>query len=379
MPPRRGHWAMRAGRWQMGGRGRRPPWWPEGEAWPPPPEAWERVRHRFMRRVARFVVVALLALALVLAGMAWIVGQLMGTGWAGGLALVLAVAAFLILARWAVRTVRATTVPLGEIMAGVARMGAGEVGVQVPERGPRDVQALASAFNAMSERLAATEAQRRRLFADVSHELRTPLTVLQGNLEAMLDGVYPADREHLELVRDEAQQLERLIDDLRTLSLAEAGALALNREPVDLAELAREVAAAFATQAATAAVGLSVEADAPVELELDPHRVRQVITNLVANAMRHTPPGGRVTISVERRTDQVRLEVRDTGSGMAPEETAQAFDRFWRSGERAGAGLGLAIVRDLVRAHGGEVWIESEPEAGTIVTCELPAQSVGIG
>lgn len=332
-----------------------------------------------MRRVARFVVVALLALALVLAGMAWIVGQLMGTGWAGGLALVLAVAAFLILARWAVRTVRATTVPLGEIMAGVARMGAGEVGVQVPERGPRDVQALASAFNAMSERLAATEAQRRRLFADVSHELRTPLTVLQGNLEAMLDGVYPADREHLELVRDEAQQLERLIDDLRTLSLAEAGALALNREPVDLAELAREVAAAFATQAATAAVGLSVEADAPVELELDPHRVRQVITNLVANAMRHTPPGGRVTISVERRTDQVRLEVRDTGSGMAPEETAQAFDRFWRSGERAGAGLGLAIVRDLVRAHGGEVWIESEPEAGTIVTCELPAQSVGIG
>lgn len=379
MPPRRGHWAMREGRWQMGGRGRRPPWWPEGEAWPPPPEAWEQVRHRFMRRVARFVVLALVAMAVALGVVAWIVGQLMGTGWAGGLAVVLAVAAFLVFGQWAVRSVRATTVPLGDIMAAVARMGAGEVGVQVPERGPRDVQALAAAFNAMSARLAATEEQRRRLFADVSHELRTPLTVLQGNIEAMLDGVYPADREHLELVRDEAQQLERLIDDLRTLSLAEAGALPLNREAIDVAELAREVAAAFEPQASTAGVALSVEADATVELDLDPHRIRQVVSNLVANAVRHTPPGGRVTVSVGRQHDGVQISVRDTGTGMAPEEAAQAFDRFWRSGERAGAGLGLAIVRDLVAAHGGEVRLESEPGKGTTVTCQLPAQAPGIG
>ncbi len=373
MPSRRGHWAMREGRWQMGGRGRRPPWWPEGEPWPPPPEAWDQVRRRFMRRVARFVVLALIALALALGVMAWVVGQLMGTGWAGGLAVVLAVAAFLVFARWAVRSVRATTVPLGDIMTAVGRMGAGEVGVQVPERGPRDVQQLASAFNAMSGRLAATEEQRRRLLADVSHELRTPLTVLQGNVEAMLDGVYAADREHLELVRDEAQQLERLIDDLRTLSLAEAGALALNREPVDLAELAREVAAAFEPQASAAGVELSVDADAAVELDLDPHRIRQVITNLLANAVRHTPAGGRVTIAVARRAARITLEVRDTGRGMAAEDVAQAFDRFWRSGERAGAGLGLAIVRDLVTAHGGEVRIESEPGAGTHVICTLPA------
>jgi two-component system sensor histidine kinase BaeS len=371
--PGRGSWRMRHGPWQMGGRGMRPPWWPESEAWPPPPEAWNQMRRRFMRRVALFVAVMLAVLAVVLGAIAWALGQAMRTGWLGGVAVVAAVAVFLLLARWAVRSVRATTVPLGDIIVAASRMEAGELGIQVPVRGPRDVQTLANVFNAMSSRLARTEEQRRVLLAEVSHELRTPLTVLQGNVEAMLDGVYPPDREHLERVRDEAQQLERLIEDLRTLSLADAGALALNREPVDLAELAREVAAGFEAQASGLEVRLSVDAETAVELDLDPQRIRQVIGNLVANALRHTPAGGSVTVTAARRGEQVVLEVRDTGTGMAPEDAASAFDRFWRAGEGAGAGLGLAIVRDLIAAHGGEVRLESRQGSGTRITCLLPA------
>jgi two-component system sensor histidine kinase BaeS len=373
MPRPRGHWRAREGNWEMGGRGFRPPWWPDGEPWPPHPEAWRQVRRRFLRRVAGFAVVALTILALLLGAFAWFLGQALGTGWSGGLAVIVLVLAFLLVASWVLRGVRATSLPLGDLIGAAARMEAGELGGQVEVRGPRDVQALAATFNAMSARLAATEEQRRRLLADVSHELRTPLTVLQGNVEAMLDGVYPADREHLERVRDEARQLERLIDDLRTLSLADAGALALNREEADLRELAREVAAGFEAQASEQEVSLAVQADSPVELELDPQRIRQVITNLVANALRHTPSGGRVTILVAKDHAQARLEVRDTGAGMSAQDAARAFDRFWRQGEGAGAGLGLAIVRDLIAAHGGEVSMEAGPGAGTRVTCTLPA------
>jgi two-component system sensor histidine kinase BaeS len=309
------------------------------------------------------LVIVLLAVSAV-----WLVSSLLGSSWAAVLAAILAV---LLLAAVA-RGVRVATAPLGELIEASGRVEAGELGGQVPERGPREIRALARSFNAMSARLAATEEQRRRLLADVSHELRTPLTVLQGNVEAMLDGLYPADREHLERVRDEAQQLERLIDDLRTLSLADAGALTLNREEADLAELAREAVAGFEAQASAAQVALVAEADVPVELELDPHRVRQVITNLVANALRHTPAGGRVTVAVERRGEQAMLEVRDTGAGMPPEDVARAFDRFWRQGEGASAGLGLAIVQDLVAAHGGEATLTSQLGQGTTVTCRLP-------
>jgi signal transduction histidine kinase len=264
--------------------------------------------------------------------------------------------------------------PLGDLIEASGRVEAGQFGVQVAERGPREIRAMARAFNGMSARLAATDEQRRRLLADVSHELRTPLTVIQGNVEAMLDGVYPADRDHLERILAEARQLERLIDDLRTLSQAETGSLTLQREPTDVALLAREVVAGFEPQAAAAGVALVVEAaeDAP-EVAVDPRRLRQVVTNLVSNALRHTAAGGRVVVSVGSAAEGVVLEVADDGGGMDEATAARAFERFSRAADSPGAGLGLPIVRDLVEAHGGTVSLSSVLGKGTRVRCVLPA------
>jgi signal transduction histidine kinase len=270
------------------------------------------------------------------------------------------------------RGVGRAAAPLGDLIEASGRVEAGEYGVQVGERGPREIRALVRAFNAMSARLAEDTEDRRRLLADVSHELRTPLTVIQGNVEGMLDGLYPPDGAHLERVLAEARHLERLVEDLRTLSLADAGALPLHRESTDLAALASDVVAGFQPQAAVDGVSLTLEADEATLLDVDPRRVRQVVANLVSNALRHTPAGGLVTVAVQPGADAVELTVSDTGSGMDAESVDRAFDRFWRSGDAAGAGLGLGIVRDLVRAHGGEVSLESTPGAGTVVRCRFP-------
>ena len=270
------------------------------------------------------------------------------------------------------RGLRGATVPLGDLIDASARVEAGEVGAQVDVRGPREIRALSRAFNAMSSRLAADTDQRRRFLADVSHELRTPLTIIQGSVEGMLDGLYPADRPQLERLLAETHQLERLIDDLRTLSLTDAGALELHRDPVDLGPLAADVVAGFQPQASAEGVTLSVELHEAPTLSLDARRVRQVIGNLLSNALRHTESGGRITVGVRPVDDAVELEVADTGAGMDPESAEHAFDRFWRSGETAGAGLGLAIVRDLVGAHGGDASLESAPGAGTTVRCRFP-------
>ncbi len=280
---------------------------------------------------------------------------------------------FALLARRVVRYIRHAAAPMGELIEASARVEAGQLGTQVSEQGPRETRTLARAFNAMSRRLSETENARRQLLADVSHELRTPLTVIQGNVEGMLDGLYPADRTHLERLLAETNQLERLIEDLRTLSLAEAGAMALALQPTDLGALAVDVVAGFESQADGAEIRLLVDAPTNLpELELDPLRVRQVIGNLVSNALRHTPRGGRVAVSVTNAEGGQLLTVLDTGTGMEPADVSRAFDRFWRSADSPGAGLGLAIVRDLVAAHGGEVEIRSVPGGGTTVLCHFP-------
>jgi signal transduction histidine kinase len=280
---------------------------------------------------------------------------------------------FAVFVRVIFRVFRSTAAPVGELIEASGRLEAGELDVRVPERGMREVRALARAFNAMSARISTTERERRRLLAEVSHELRTPLTVIQGNIEAMIDGLYPADREHLERIQSETRQLERLIEDLRTLSLAETGQLPLQLEATDVDALAREVAAAFEPDAMTAGVELRIEVpdDLP-DLEVDGRRVRQVISNLVANALRHTPTGGRVTVSATAADGGIRLVVEDTGVGMSADAVEHAFERFWREGESAGAGLGLAIVRDLVNAHGGTVELSSVLGRGTKASVHLP-------
>ncbi|HEX2883628.1 MAG TPA: HAMP domain-containing sensor histidine kinase [Candidatus Limnocylindria bacterium] len=338
------------------------------------------MRRRFVRRAAGFALLLLLLLVFAFLGVAWLLGTLIGQQ---VLTAVLPILGFVIGLLLLVRILLGMwrqALPLSDLIEASERVEAGQIGTQVRVRGPREVRSLARAFNAMSARLAADTADRRRLLADVSHELRTPLSVIQGNVEGMIDGLYPADRAHLERVLAETRQMERLIEDLRTLSLADAGALALHREPVDLRALAGEVVAGFEPQARDAGVELNLDqADADAgTLLLDPRRMRQVIGNLVSNALRHTPSGGRVSVRVAYDgSGSVLLEVTDTGEGMDAETAARAFDRFWRAGDAPGAGLGLAIVRDLVEAHGGEVALESEPGAGTVVRCRLPVEGHG--
>jgi signal transduction histidine kinase len=327
-----------------------------------------------MRRAGCFVVFVVVALFLVLAGLVSWLAPAIGSGIYGIVGSLVLIVVFAAVVRTVIHAIRGTARPVGDLIEAAGRVEAGELDVKVPERGVREVRALASAFNAMSARLSATERERRRLLAEVSHELRTPLTIIQGNVEAMLDGVYPADREHLERIQSETKQLEQLIEDLRTLSLAETGQLRLQREPTDVDALARDVAASFEAEALTAGVALTIEVpdDLP-ELEVDERRVRQVISNLVANALRHTPRGGRVTVSAETAGRGIKLTVADTGVGMSADAVEHAFERFWHAGEFGGAGLGLAIVKDLVEAHGGVVEIQSEPGQGTVVTCLFPA------
>ncbi len=333
------------------------------------------MRRHFMLRVAGFVGCGLLLLVVVVTLLGWLLGALLNQHPFAAIFPAVAILLVAVVVARLLRGVGRAAGPLGDLIEASARVEAGQVGTQVNERGPREIRALARAFNAMSSRLAEDVAQRRRLLADVSHELRTPLTVIQGTIEGMLDGLYPADRGQLERLLAETHQLERLVEDLRTLALADAGALPIRRESTDLGALAAEVVAGFEPAAAAASVRLEVLAGEGPLAELDPLRVRQVITNLVSNALRHTPTGGSVTVRVSHGPDALTLEISDTGTGMDAEAAARAFDRFWRSGDSAGAGLGLAIVRDLVGAHGGDVKLDSEPGRGTTVRCRFPMKA----
>ena len=275
-----------------------------------------------------------------------------------------------------VRVVRRTAGPVGEVMEGADRVAAGDYSTRVPERGPADLRRLARSFNAMAERLEAAEGQRRNLLADVTHELRTPLSVIQGDVEGMLDGVYPPDREHLEPVVEEARVMSRLLDDLRTLSTAEAGALKLNRQRTAPKELAEDAVAAFRTRAATGGVRLEERVSPGLpHLDIDPTRIGEVLANLVHNALRHTPAGGTVVVSADPASDGgVAFVVEDTGTGIPADALPHVFDRFVRGPDSGGAGLGLAIARSLVEAHGGTITADIGPEGGTVMRFVLPAR-----
>lgn len=265
------------------------------------------------------------------------------------------------------KLLRRLTTPVGELMEAVGRVEAGDYSTRVAEHGPREVRALVRAFNAMTERLELNETQRRNLLAEVTHELRTPLTVIQGNLEGLLDGVYPRDDAHLGLILEDTRVLARLIDDLRTLSLAESGALHLYCEPTDLAVLTGETAASFRARAEAAGVELAVNVpdDLPL-LDIDPVRIREVLANLIANALVYTPAGGKVEVAAEFNPDErgVTVSVTDTGTGISREALPHIFDRFYKSGNSDGTGLGLAIAKNLVTAHGGEISAQSDGLAG---------------
>ena len=276
---------------------------------------------------------------------------------------------------------RRYAVPVGEMMAAVDAVAAGDLSVRVRENVRGDLGRLTRRFNHMIAELQRAEQQRRNMTADIAHELRTPLHIIQGTLEGMLDGVYPPDAENIGATLEETRLLARLVSDLQTLSLAEAGQLPLHPVWLKAGDLLADVVTSFATQAEEQGVSISLDiaADpAALALHADPDRLDQVLSNLVTNALRHTPRGGTITLGAEPLEGGVRLTVRDTGSGIPPEDLPYIFDRFWR-GDRsrtraggAGSGLGLAIARQLVRAHGGQIQAESPPGGGTTFTIELP-------
>src|SRR5262249_15067675 len=222
---------------------------------------------------------------------------------------------------------------------------------------------LARTFNHMAAELQRIDEQRRNLTADVAHELRTPLHVIQGNLEGILDGVYEATPEHIQMLLEETQLLSRLVEDLRTLSQAESGHLPLHKERVPVGELLTDLATSFSGQAEAAEIALRVDRDHldGTVIDADVMRMNQVLANLIVNALRYTPKGGSITLRGEAAPDHVRLSVCDTGQGIPAEDLPHVFDRFWRGDparmhkDGAGGGLGLAIVKQLVELHGGQV------------------------
>ena len=264
--------------------------------------------------------------------------------------------------------------PLTEIADATERLADGEPSVRVAPRGPGPVRRLAGSFNTMAERLDRTRDDRRSMLADVTHELRTPLTVVQGGLEAMVDGVHPMDEDHIAPLLAETAVMTRLLDDLRTLSLADAGALTLHREPADVAALAREVVAANASLAAAKRVTLEAIGDRPPgdrrRPGADPRGDREPRLERVAP---HAV-GGRVEVEVRGDDDAAIVTVRDTGEGIPSAELPRVFDRYQRRSDTGGTGLGLAIVRDLVAAHGGNVTAQSEgmPGRGSTFRVSIP-------
>jgi signal transduction histidine kinase len=361
---------------------RRPPWWPEDEPFPPRGGwGWGGPPRRFPRRLGLlFALFVLLMFAL-----SGLVFRLLagGGGWGWGpdrrggppfLPFPLLVAGVLLVAFLVGRAVRRLAAPIGDVMDAADRVAGGDYGARVQARGPDEVRRLARSFNQMVERLEAHEAQRRGLLADVAHELRTPLSVIRGNVEGMLDGLYPADEAHLAPVLEETAVMARLLDDLQTLSTAEAGVLRLHRERVDPAALVQDAVTAFKARADAAGVTLESRAadGVPPDLDVDPVRIGEVLANLLANAVRHTPRGGSVSAVVEPAAAGVAFTVADTGSGIDPADLPHVFDRFVKSADSGGVGLGLAIARSLVQAHGGTITADSQPGRGTTMRFTLP-------
>jgi two-component system OmpR family sensor kinase len=278
---------------------------------------------------------------------------------------------------------RTLTAPLSRLAEAARAIGTRNLSQRVEVTGSDEMIEVAQAFNDMASTLEQTEQLRRNLIADVAHELRTPLTVLQGNLRAMLDDVYSLDKSEVARLYDQTRLLSRLVNDLHELAQAEARQLPLDLQNTDLTQLVSKATETFRPGADEKGVTLHTElpVDLP-QLRLDPARITQVIQNLLANALRHTPAGGTITIRAEPEPEAVRLAIADTGDGIPATHLPHIFDRFYRtdparSRDRGGAGLGLAIARAIIEAHGGQISATSDglPGHGSTFTIRLPYRS----
>lgn len=274
---------------------------------------------------------------------------------------------------------RGITAPLRRLTNATEAVSEGDLAVQVPiSRGPSDeIDQLSRAFNQMTADLDRADRLRRDMTADIAHELRTPLTVIQGNLEAILDGIYPADAEHLEPILSKAHLLRHLVEDLRTLALADADELALHPSKMDIGHLVQRTVQGF--EASAKDKGVELHSDIPQGLHpvtADASRMEQVLGILLDNAVRHTPSGGSISVALRQMNDETQLSVRDTGEGIPTAALPHIFERFYHlqpdAGQDGRSGLGLAIAQAIVSAHGGQIWADSETGHGTTVTLVLP-------
>jgi signal transduction histidine kinase len=247
-------------------------------------------------------------------------------------------------------------------------------------RGPDDLRALSDSFNHMADTLDRNDRERREMLADIAHELRTPLTVIRGRLEGILDGVYHADDAHIAQVLEETYLLERLVDDLRLLTLAESRQLHFDLKPVDLGELAERAVSLFEAETAEHDISLSLIVEPGLSLvQADPQRVEQVIGNLLSNAVRYVPDGGRVDVRVANQQGCIEFTISDNGPGISEADLPHIFDRFWRGeGSRTrsagGAGLGLTIARQLIEAQGGSIFARNQLGGGLLAGFNLPVK-----
>jgi len=278
---------------------------------------------------------------------------------------------------------RRLTRPVRDLTLATRRLAEGELIQHVVVNSQDELGELAASFNQMSSALAAAEKQRQQLLADVAHELRTPLTVMRGHIEAMLDGIFEKTPDNLALVHEETILLGRLIEDLRTLSLAESGELSLEFSAENLAELTTQTVAGFEPLAEVEGVRLILTppADLPL-IAIDPGRIKQVINNLLSNALRHATRGAKgeaeVRVTLVKAGEAIQVRVADNGPGLSPEAQRHVFDRFWRADSsrsrgEGGSGLGLAICQAIVTAHNGRIWVEDTPGQGATFIFELPA------
>ncbi len=279
---------------------------------------------------------------------------------------------------------RGVVSPLRAVMNASQRIADGHYDERVKVQGSDELSQLAARFNQMAEKLEQIETMRLRLIGDVSHELRTPLTAIQGSMEGLMDGVLPATQETYRDLYSEADRLNRLVDDLQELSRVEAGAYPLDIQPVNVSTLTQTVAKRLGSQFESKRISLDFKLDPDLPpLLADEDRAVQVLTNLVGNALRYTPEGGAVTVSVTKQSSEIEFAVHDTGIGISPEHLPHIFDRFYRvdksRSRRAGggSGIGLTIARALVEAQGGRIWVESDGEGqGSTFTFTLPLAKV---
>lgn len=343
-----------------------PPWMREGGPdWGP--------GARIFRRIAGFVLLLILLGPLLGIALSNLFGFVHGPRrWVvGGLALLLLVGlAFIARDRFG-----RTWAPVGQLIEATRRLGDGETGVRIPITEPGPLAAVSGSFNRMAARLEEEDERRRRLLADLGHELRTPLTVIRGEIEAVLDGVRRPETLHN--VIDEVDLMERLLEDLRLLTLAEAGRLQLHREATEIEALLEDVLASFGTVLQSQSIEAVIDVAPDVgEVELDPHRLRQVLANLIANATAQMPEGGALTLVAGRDQESVAIEVSDTGPGIPSDQLPRIFDRFVKSADSTGTGLGLSIARDLIEAHQGTITATNRPQGGARFTVRLPASSL---